>query len=92
MRVSVRPEAGDPDRFHYCTVSITWSACDNPTTAVAVTVICDVPNGARCRNVNKGRRAPVPDVAVTVTVGGFGTTAGVLYNPVASTVPLALPP
>jgi hypothetical protein len=32
------------------------------------------------------------DVAVTVTVAGFGTTAGAVYNPVVSTVPFALPP
>jgi hypothetical protein len=32
------------------------------------------------------------DVAVTVTVAGLGTTAGAVYRPVPSTVPLALPP
>jgi hypothetical protein len=35
---------------------------------------------------------PVAGVAVTVTVAGFGTTAGAVYIPVPLTVPFVLPP
>jgi hypothetical protein len=77
----------------YCTVKVTASPCAAPPPAVAVTVICDVPNAvgvATVTNVDPGFAAAA-DVAVTVTVAGFGTTAGAVYRPVPSTVPLALP-
>jgi hypothetical protein len=59
-----------------------------------VTVICDVPKPAGACTVT----AADPDlvgsaaaVAVTVTDAGFGTDAGAVYNPPASTVPFPLP-
>ena len=78
----------------YCTVSVTTSPCGAPPAAVAVTVICDVPTAVGAATVRKADpgAAPVAGVAVTVTVAGFGTTAGAEYSPVASIVPFALPP
>jgi hypothetical protein len=78
----------------YCTVNVTGSPCAAPPAAVAVTVICVVPSAvgvATVTNVDPGDVAAA-DVAVTVTVAGFGTTAGAVYSPVPSTVPLVLPP
>lgn len=78
----------------YCTVNVTRSECAAPPVAVAVTVICDVPNAVGVATVTKvdpGKVASA-DEAVTVTVTGFGTTAGAVNNPVPFTVPLALPP
>ena len=78
----------------YCTVRVTTFPCAVPPTAVAATVICEVPSGVAATRFTK----PVPgdcaraDVAVTETVAGFVTAAGELYNPVWSTVPLLMPP
>jgi hypothetical protein len=67
----------------YCTVSITTSPCAAPPAAVAVTVICDVPSTVGAATVTKDDPAvPAAGVAVTVTVAGFGTTAGGVYSPV----------
>jgi hypothetical protein len=77
----------------YCTVSVTTSPCAAPPTAVAVTVIWDVPTAVGAATVTKADPAvPVAGVAVTVTVAGFGTTAGGEYNPAPFIVPFALPP
>jgi hypothetical protein len=78
----------------YCTVNVTTSACVAPPAAEAVTVICDVPKlvgVASVTRVDPGELASA-DVAVTVTVAGLGTTAGVVYSPVPSTWPFAPPP
>jgi hypothetical protein len=77
----------------YCTVNVTTSPCAAPPAAVAVTVICDAPNAVGVATVTKVDPGVVvaADVAVTVTVAGFGTTAGAEYSP-PSTVPFALPP
>ena len=48
--------------------------------------------GAMTRASNALSTASWQYVAVTVTVAGLGTTAGAVYRPVPSTVPLALPP
>jgi len=81
-------------RACYCTISVTISPCAAPAAAVAVTVIWDVPNAVGIATVTKvdPGEAAAADVAVTVIVAGFGTTAGAVYNPVPSTVPLPLPP
>jgi len=79
----------------YCTISVTTSACDAPPAAVAVTVICDVPNPVGVSTFTVADPdfvASAAAVAVTFTAAGFGTTAGVVYSPVASTVPFAFPP
>ena len=78
----------------YCTISVTTSPCAAPPTAAAVTVICDVPTavGASTFTVADPGAVASADVAVTVTVAGFGTNAGVVYSPVPSTVPFVVPP
>jgi hypothetical protein len=79
----------------YCTISVTTSPCAAPPAAVAVTVICDVPNAVGVSTFTVADPDFVVSataVAVTVTAAGFGTTAGVVYSPVASTVPFAFPP
>jgi hypothetical protein len=78
----------------YCTVSVTTSPCGAPPAAVAVTVTCDVPTAVGAATVRKADpgAAPVAGIAVTVTVAGFGTTAGGVYSPVPPIVPFALPP
>ena len=65
-------------RLPYFTFSVTTSPCAAPPAAVAVTVICDVPTAVGAATVRKADpgAAPVAGVAVTVTVAGFGTTAG----------------
>jgi len=79
----------------YCTISVTTSPCAAPPAAVAVTVICEVPKpvGVSTFTVaDPDLVASAAAVAVTFTAAGFGTTAGVVYSPVPSTVPFALPP
>ena len=78
----------------YCTIRVTTSPCAAPPAAIAVTVICDVPNRVGVCTVTAADPGEVAaaDAAVTVTVAGFGTSAGAVYSPVASTAPFALPP
>jgi len=79
----------------YCTVKVTTFPCDAPPAAVAVTVICEVPNPVGVSTFTVAEPdfvASAAAVAVTVTTAGFGTTAGVVYSPVPSTEPFALPP
>jgi len=53
-----------------------------PAAAVAVTVICAVPNTVGAATVTKADAAdPVAGVADTVTVAGFGTVCGGKYSP-----------
>lgn len=82
------------DGLPYCTVSVTLSACVGPPTAVAVTEICDVPIGVGCAMVTDAvpGAPPAAAVAVTVTVAGFGTSAGAEYRPLPLIVPFAFPP
>ena len=82
------------DRSPYCTINVTPSPCAAPPAAVAVTVICDVPNPVGASTVTAADPGEVAsaDVAVTLTAAGFGVAAGVVYNPVPSTVPFAPPP
>jgi hypothetical protein len=80
--------------IRYCTVNVTTFPCADPPASVAVTVICDAPNAVGVATVTKldpGADA-AGDVAVTVTVVGLGTNAGLEYSPVPSTVPFTLPP
>ncbi len=55
---------------------------------------CDIPSGvAAITNADADPCDPATGgVAVTVTVAGFGTNAGELYEPLPSTVPFAFPP
>ena len=88
-----RAQHGSFGRDCYRTISVTTSPCAAPPTAVAVTVICDVPTAVGAFTFTEADPAvPVAVVAVTVTVAGFGTDAGAVYSPVPSTVPFALPP
>ena len=81
-------------KFAYCTISVTTSACDAPPAAAAVTVTCVVPTavGACTVTADDPGDAASADVADTVTLDGFGTTAGAVYSPVAFTVPFVVPP
>jgi len=75
-------------------LKVTTSPCAAPPAAVAVTIICDAPTPVGVATVTKvdpGVEAAA-DVAVTVTVAGFGATAGAAYSPVPFTVPFPLPP
>src|ERR1019366_4016301 len=68
-------------RSPYCTVSVTTSPCCAPPGAVASPVTGDAPSARGETTVRKTDpgAAPVARVAVTVTVAGFGTTAGGVY-------------
>lgn len=57
---------------------VTTSVCGGPPVAVAVAEICEVPRGVGCAMVTKVDPGEVArdDVAVTVTVAGFGTVDG----------------
>ena len=79
----------------YCTTSVTGCECwVEASAAVTVTVkafwvvgvwILTLPDPDLVESAE--------DVAVTVTVAGFGTgNGGAVYSPVLSTVPLAAPP
>ena len=59
---------------------------------MAVTVICDAPKAVGVATVTKADADAVGDVAVTVTVTGYGTASGAVYSPVPSIVPFAFPP
>ena len=82
-------------QYHrYCTARVTKAECGPPPAAVAVTVICEAPKpvaGATVTKVDPGVAAAV-EVAIIVTVAGFGTVAGAVYSPVASMEPFTLPP
>ena len=58
----------------YCTTNVTTPPCDAPPTAVAVTVICDVPRpvGVSTFTAADPGEFASADVAVTVTVAGVG--------------------